>query len=271
MPREVGRVRATELRETSGLAASRRNPEVLWVHNDGGARQVYAVSTAGALIAEIRLRKKVDDIEDIAVGPGKEDTVHYVYVGDIGDNESNRRKIRLVRFPEPDLIGQSNARLRADGVEVFELKYPDGPHDAEALMIDPLLGDVLIVTKEDGRSRMYRAALGSLREDAENPLELVGYLSVDEVSGGDISASGNLVALRSEGRGWLWSRRPGENVFAAMQRAPRIVLTRGRSQAQNGESIGFHPEGRGYYTISEGPLEPIYIFPLPMDLREAGG
>jgi hypothetical protein len=271
VPREVGRVRAPELREISGLAASRRNPEVLWVHNDGGAKQAYAISTAGALIAEVRMRKKIDDIEDIAVGPGTQDGVDYVYVGDIGDNESNRRKIQLVRFPEPDLAGKSKAELRAEGVEVFELKYPDGPHDAEALMVDPVLGDALIVSKEKGRSRLYSIALGSLREDSPNGLELAGYLNVDGVSGGDISASGNLIALRSEERGWVWSRRPDETVFAAMQRAPRIVLARGRTQSQNGESIGFHPEGRRYYTISEGPLEPIYIFPLPMDLRQAGG
>jgi hypothetical protein len=270
VPREVGRVRAPELREISGLAASRRNPEMLWVHNDGGAKQAYAISTAGALIAEVRMRKKIDDIEDIAIGPGKEEGVDYVYVGDIGDNESNRRKVQLLRFPEPDLVGKSKAELRAEGIEVFDLKYPDGPHDAEALMIDPVLGEALIVTKENGRSRLYRVALNSLREDAPNGLELVGYLNVDDVSAGDISASGNLVALRSEERGWLWNRRPDETVFAAMQRAPRIVLARGRSQGQNGESIGFHPEGRGYYTVSEGPMEPIFIFPLPMDLRRGG-
>ncbi|HEY3391818.1 MAG TPA: hypothetical protein VGK58_03870 [Lacipirellulaceae bacterium] len=271
VPREVGRLRSPELREISGLAASRRNAEVLWVHNDGGAKRVFAISTAGTLTGEVRIREKIDDIEDIAIGPGKEDGVDYVYVGDIGDNESTRRKVRLIRFPEPDVSGKREAKLRAEKVEVFELKYPDGPHDSEALMIDAVLGDVLIVTKEKDRSRLYVVAVSELRENVDNPLELVGYLSVDEVSGGDISASGNFVALRSEKRGWLWSRRPGEAVFAAMQRAPRIVLTRGRSQSENGESIGFHPKGRGYYTISEGPLEPIYIFPLPLDLRQTGG
>jgi hypothetical protein len=268
--REVGRIKSPRLSEISGLAASRRNPSFLWVHNDGRAEEVFAINSAGELAAIVRVSKKIDDVEDIAIGAGPRKGVDYVYVGDIGDNDLKRRNVRLVRFPELDLSKFGATATTARDVEVFQLKYPDGPHDAEALLIDPQTREVIIVSKEKERSRLFRVNLHSLREGTATPLELAGYLGVDEVSGGDISASGNLIVLRSEDRGWLWTRREGESVAAAMQRAPRIVLTRGRGQGQNGESVGFEPDGGGYYTISEGPLEAIYLFPLPRDLRQSG-
>ena len=48
-PRETGRIRVRNLGEVSGLAVSRKNPDVIWVHNDGGRKQVFAVTTSGML------------------------------------------------------------------------------------------------------------------------------------------------------------------------------------------------------------------------------
>jgi hypothetical protein len=40
-----------------------------------------------------------------------------------------------------------------------------------------------------------------------------------------------------------------------------VVLTDG--QSQNGESVGFGPDGTSYYTVSEGKRQPIAVFPVP--------
>ena len=260
--REVGRIRSPALREISGLVASRQHPDILWVHNDGSAGQLFAIAAGGRQAALVRVPTRMDDVEDIAIGPGPREG-DSIYLGDIGDNDQNRRSIRLVRIAEPDLSQARSAEMRARDVEVFELKYPDARHDAEALMSDPLTGDLFIVTKEEDSSRLYRIGSNDLREDAASTLELVGHLQVAKVSGGDISPSGNFIVLRSEDRGWLWSRGPEESVADALQRSPRIVLTRGRGQGENGEAIGFRPDGQGYYTISEGEHESVYFFPLP--------
>src|SRR5687768_17324164 len=65
--RELGKIKPKELDEISGLAASRRDPEVLWLHNDGDSRLVFAASTSGDLLARVRLPVRVDDSEDIAI------------------------------------------------------------------------------------------------------------------------------------------------------------------------------------------------------------
>ena len=64
---------------------------------------------------------KVDpyDAEDLAVGPDGS-----LWVGDTGDNEQRRSTVALIVVPargEPEL---------------HRLTYPDGPHDAEALLVD---------------------------------------------------------------------------------------------------------------------------------------
>jgi hypothetical protein len=247
------------------------NPNVIWVHNDGGRKQVFAVTTAGQLVTRVRVESHLVDVEDIAIGPGPEEGVDYVYLGDIGDNTSGRPDIRLVRFPEPELAAIKKKKLDAAGVEEFRLRYPDGPHDAEALLVDPTTGDVFIVVKENHRSRFYRAASERLRADAPAMLELVGFLNVEDVSAGDISPAGDLIILRDEDRGWVWNRTAGSSVPSTFQRPPRPVLVRAGGQAQNGEAVGFTPDGKSYYTVSEGDQEAIVIFPVPAGAVRGGG
>jgi hypothetical protein len=270
-PRETGRIRVRNLGEVSGLAVSRKNPDVIWVHNDGGRKQVFAVTTAGQLVTRVRVDVQLIDVEDIAIGPGPEKGVDYVYLGDIGDNSSGRPDIRLVRFAEPALKGNKDKKTDASGVEEFRLRYPDGPHDAEALLVDPTTGDVFIVVKENHRTRLYRAGAESLRAGSPAALELVGYLNVEDVSAGDISPAGDLIILRDEDRGWMWNRPPGSSVASSFQRAPRPVLVRAAKQAQNGEAVGFTPDGKSYYTVSEGDQEAIVIFPVPAGMVRRDG
>ena len=148
--------------ETSGLVASRQNPGVIWVHNDSGyPGSVFALSTNGTLLAQCTVPEIYGgDFEDIALGPGPSPETHYIYLGDIGDNTTNRTSIRVLRFPEPAVYAyQSNNVINwtAAGAQEITLRYPDRPYNAEALLVDPLNGDLFIATKLDDRSRIYRA------------------------------------------------------------------------------------------------------------------
>ncbi len=226
-PRETGRIRVRNLGEVSGLAVSRQNPDVIWLHNDGDEKQVFAVTTVGQLVARVRVNVQMIDVEDMAIGPGSEKGVDYLFFGDIGDNESSRPDVRVVRFPEPALQTVRDKKLDAQGVEEFRLRYPDGPHDAEALLVDPITGDVFIVVKEENRSRLYRVGADRLKTAAPIVLELVGYLNVEDVSAGDISAEGDLIILRDEDRGWIWSRPEGSSVVDSFKRAAPSAGSRG--------------------------------------------
>jgi|SRR4051794_23717866 hypothetical protein len=66
-----GIVNLSGLTEASAVAASRRNPEVLWTHNDSGhlGGQVFALDTQGRLLGTYSIPGNIDN-EDIAIGPG---------------------------------------------------------------------------------------------------------------------------------------------------------------------------------------------------------
>src|SRR5262245_61553407 len=123
---ELGKIKVDQLNEISGLASSRRNADVLWLNNDGDLGHLFAVSTSGKLVALVRLRVAISDLEEITLGPGPERGVDYLYLGDIGDNSEKRREIRVVRFAEPNLSGPRGQQLDVDEAEEFRLIYPDG-------------------------------------------------------------------------------------------------------------------------------------------------
>jgi hypothetical protein len=255
------------LTEASGIAASRRNAGVLWTHNDGSRERIYALSTNGTLLANFDLNENVDDIEDIAVGPGPEAGVSYLYVGDIGGNvgaNTTRADVQVVRIAEPvvELAWAGDARSENfDDVDSFTLTYPDGSYDAEALLVDSLTGDVFVITKQDGSARIYSASLNGLENEAVVALTFVRAISFDRVSGGDISPDGSQIALRQEEAAFVWSRCDNEPVGTALSRSGQNIPIIGPPDELNGEGFAFLSDGTGYVTISEGEDPSLYFFP----------
>jgi hypothetical protein len=210
--------------------------------------------------------KNVEDIEDVAVGPGPVPGVSYLYVGDIGGNVGTnvtRTNVTIIRIPEPevDLAWASNPRSPSfSRRDRFTLVYPDGSHDAETLLVDPLAGDVWVVTKEIGQARFYRANLNAAPDGSTVMLEYVVSVDFHQASAGDISADGTQIVLRREDVGLLWSRCDGETISNALLRAPQSIPIVGRPIEPNGEGLAFLRDGTGYVTISEGTNPPIYFF-----------
>ncbi|MGO4341823.1 hypothetical protein [Pedococcus sp. 2YAF34] len=124
--------------ESSGLALSRRHPHTVWTTNDSGdSARLFAVDTrTGRTTGVHQYGAPVRDVEALAITPQGR-----VLVGDLGDNTTSRSVVRVFWFDEPDL-GDT-----AGGWASWELEYPDGPHDAESLAVDPRSGRVYVVTK----------------------------------------------------------------------------------------------------------------------------
>jgi hypothetical protein len=160
-------VRVPKLAEASGIAASQRIPDRLWAVNDSGAPVIYALSSSGSVAGEIRLTGAVvEDWEAIAVGPCASGSC--LYVGDIGDNGARRAHITIYRLPEPATASQPSAMS-----DVFHATYPDGPQDAEALVVTPD-GRLHVITKgETGTVALYRFPR-DLQAGASVKLERVG-------------------------------------------------------------------------------------------------
>ena len=89
----------TDLLEISGVAASRINAGILYIHNDSGnPNQIYLTDATGADKGTLTLTPVGNrDWEDIAVGPGPVTGKNYVYVADIGDNDSKYSSVFVYR------------------------------------------------------------------------------------------------------------------------------------------------------------------------------
>ncbi|MCZ7639476.1 MAG: hypothetical protein M5U12_27580 [Verrucomicrobia bacterium] len=261
----LGQISGGQLKEISGLAASRQHPGLLWVHNDGTDGRLFAVRTNGQLAAVFRLPCPVEDLEDIARGPGGPAGTDFLYVGDIGDNAEERATVRVHRVPEPAPRPGTSPRQPATltGVETLTLRYPDGPHDAEALLCDPWTGELLIVTKQKKRARVYRAPADAWTSPGVVRLSFLCEVPFAQVSAGDISPDGRRLLLRREGAAVMWTRAAGEPLATALAEAPLPAAVIGPPSEPNGEAIAWAPDNQGYYTLSEGKRQPIYFFSAP--------
>jgi hypothetical protein len=246
---EVSIAAATEL---SGLAISHSQPGVLWTHNDSGdSARVFALTSRGKVLAELAVPNAQNvDWEDIAVGPGPSGR-EALYLGDIGDNASQRPDVVVYRLREPRAAGTSP---RATGrAQALALRYPDGAHDAEALLVSPTSGGLFIVTKDlSGKAGVYLAAHPGA--GATTTLRRVRTLSLgggDAITAGDVSADGRTIALRSYFRAFVWSRRRGESIAAALKRRPCIPDADLFAEGQ-GEALALTRAGRAFYTVPEG-------------------
>lgn len=266
------RVADTELTEVSGIATSRRNPGVLWAHNDsGGGPDVYAVGEDGGDLGRFRLGGDATavDWEDMTVGPGPQEGVDHLYLGDIGDNRSQRDGVVVYRVAEPEVdvaaaTAGPPADVTIDAVDTLSLTYPDGAHDAETLLSDPVSGDVLVVSKQwDGvASGVYRIPADAA-PGAPIVMERVGEVPGVEgqmVTSGDIAPDGSLVALRTYAHVLVWDRGPGQSVAEALS-AGEPCEAPPPSEIQ-GEALAFSADGEGYVTVAEGNVPALNRFHL---------
>jgi hypothetical protein len=257
--KKVGQIQSPRLTEISGLVASRRTPGVLWVHNDSGDGPfLYAVNLKGDLLAVYRVTgAQARDWEDIAIGPGPQPGVDYLYIGDTGDNTGRYPSITVYRVQEP--VVDPHARgleAKTKPAEAIQMVYPDGPRDAETLLVDPLTRDLYVISKRDLFSRVYRAAYPQATSQT-TPLERVCLLPFGLATGGDVSPDGKKVMVRSMYWASLWDRDPAGPLWQAFRGKSRALPLASEPQ---GEAVGFDPNGQGYYTISEGKDPLIYFF-----------
>lgn len=255
-----GTLEFAAITEASGLAASRKNPGVLWVHNDSGdTARIFALTPTGRHLGMYSIDgARACDWEDMAAGPGPDPQKHYLYLGDIGDNFAVRSSITVYRVPEPSVTpSQSSVTAKLSGVETFRLKYEDGARDAETLMIDPHTGDLYIVSKREARSRLYCVPATELRSGSTATLKFITELPWTGATSGDISPDGSKIIIRGYKNAMLWERPAGSSIGEALSKPGTDVPLKSDPQ---GEAIAFDASSRGYYTVSEGRDAPIYYF-----------
>jgi hypothetical protein len=249
-PSEPCRVvaRPVELRglpEASGVAVSRRTAGILWSHNDEGEPVVHALDERGAVRRRVRIAgADVTDWEAVAVGPCPGGSC--LFVADLGDNDATRSHVTIYRVPEP-----TPAESATREAEAFHATYPDGAHDAEALIVTGE-GDLFVVTKgETGHIAVYRFPR-PLRAGSIARLQQVAVLGPKTkkqhwITDASASPDGQWIALRT--RNVVTFYRTSD--FASGRRGETISFDVSELGEKQGEGISIAGDG-SVYLVSEG-------------------
>jgi len=263
----AGTLSADVLNEVSGAAVSRLYSNTFFVNNDSGdSSRFFAISFKGKLLSTFNFKGTannalgVKDCEDIAIGPGPETGKNYIYLADIGDNSATRSSIQVYRFAEPNSLEHTTTEVTAD---VLDLEYPDGPRDAETIMIDPVEKMIYIISKREDTAHIYRCPLGFTDNDKVQ-LGLCGRVVLEGsgadkwIVSGNIAPDGNAVLLKTVSSVYYWKRSGNEPVYTTLQRKP-IKQSAYAVHGQE-EAITFSAAGDGYYILSEGAHSKIYFY-----------
>lgn len=231
----------SRITESSGLARSTYARGALFTHNDsGGSAKVYAVDRSGGTKAVLTLGGvKARDWEDISSGPN-----HTLWVADIGDNARVRSSISVHRFAEPSQLASSTVNATS-----YSFAYPDGPHNAEGLMVHPVSGRLYIVTKASSGAGIY-AAPSTLSTTRTNNLTRVA------------SAPSLIKAatFSPDGRRFILSGGSLLYVYDGFGDSP---VTMKKPPLKQGESAEITRGGGSVLVGSEGADSPVYRLAMP--------
>lgn len=232
----------SRLAELSGLVAG---PERWFAVADGGTElEIFALGRDCAVLDVIENPIDPYDIEDLARAPDGT-----LWLSDTGDNRKQRDTVALL-----EVSLDSSAVL-------YRLTYPDGAHDAEALLLGPDKTPYIITKNVLGNSVVYRPA-GPMESPGPTPLERVGTLNIEatETPGGPVGAAssllvtgaatspdGKVIAVRTYTDAYLYPVRAGDLVAALQNEPVRVPLP----DELQGEAIAFDHDGT-LLSASEG-------------------
>jgi hypothetical protein len=222
---------------------------------DPAAIKIFYLTKACKLSRTVSYPTAARDPEDIAMAPDGT-----LWVADIGDNYNaavRRETIALWKLAP----GSSRP-------VIHRLTYPDGPHDAEALLLNGD-GTPVIVTKElSGLALVFVPSAPLVASSASGvPLSNVGKIRLPEsqtpnfldsigrqlATGGAVSPDGRHAVLRTYADAWEYDVHDGDVVAALLNGEPRQTPLPSEPQ---GEAIAYTPDGLSFVTASDQPFGP---------------
>lgn len=258
--------------ESSGIVKSRQHEGVFWTHADSGtSERLYAVAVDGRTLARFESHEvKNLDWEDIAT-----DDSGRLYVGDIGNNRSDRLDLAVYVFQEPRALDRDGALVLERKIpfrypDQIEYPSPQEAFDAESLFWSQSTLYLLTKHRADTRSTLYRfpkfagSAQVVLERISERDLgdadKFLGGMS----TGADVSADGRWLAVSSY-RSILLFEAPteGDDWFARPHSTiPLRVWSTNQVEAiaWDGNDLVLTNEPGSVFRVSE-PLAGMHAFP----------
>jgi hypothetical protein len=172
--------------ESSGLVDAGRL--VYTINDSGDGPYVYVVDAGSGRTAGVTTysQGEVTDVE--AIAPGRSGSV---WVGDIGDNSADRSSVAVYHLPHPAAGDRTVSGRR------YDLTYPDGSHNAEALLVQPRTQRLFVVSKSVFGGTVY-AAPRTLHATGDTRLHAFARVS-GLVTDGTFFPDGKHVLLRTYG------------------------------------------------------------------------
>jgi len=210
-------------------------------NDSGGDPLVFVVDPrSGRTVGRTTFTDEVTDVEALAPAGG-----NAVWVGDIGDNDEQRTSVQVYRVP----VGRGDRRVDAPA---YQLRYPDGPHDAESLVAGPG-GRLYVVTKGIFGGTAY-VAPRHLDAGRTNTLRPVGSVDVWATD----------AALFPDGKHVLVRGYDTAAVYTFPDFSPAASFDLPRQKQGEGVSIGSSGRIR---LSSEGRNSAVLQVALPDDVR----
>ena len=261
----AGRLENRDIDEASGIARSQRAAGVYWVINDSGKPRLHPIDGRGRALGKVKIDDaKLSDWEDIA--SFTLDGQPYLLVADIGDNDADRKDVRLYIIEEPEPEDEE-----VDVAWEFDFTYPDRPHDAEAVAVDVENERVLVLTKRqipamlyelplrpDNDKRQVAMPLGApvlpqpRRQDVEFAPKTKNWWW--QPTAMDLSDDDRAVVILTYRGVFYYLRKPGEDWMDALKRRPLALSTGDYGEA---EAVSFNADGTAVIITLEGRGAPV--------------
>ena len=261
-PRTIATLKDASISESSGLVASRSTPGAYWTHNDSGDGPfIYAFGARGNSLAVFRVTgAQARDWEDISIGPGPQHGKSYLYIGDIGDNREARADIVVYRVVEPTVVASTKPSTKkspqaTDQAEAIRLRYPDGKHDAETLLVNPTSGNIYVVTKVALLNPVVYEAAAPINSGKVITMRRIGEIKVPSLfggvlTGGSVSPDGRRIAFCDYFSGYELALPAGARDFNDIWKERMTSFDLGKRQ--QGEAIAYRLDGKAFLATSEG-------------------
>jgi len=234
------------LDEASGIADSKANPGYLWVQQDSGnPNNIALLSHDGIFLKSIKINATTNrDWEDMALANGPVAGTNYIYLADTGDNSLVSPEYFIYRFAEP-----ASATSVVPDCDKITFQYPDGSHDAEAILVDNVTKDIYIITKQDMPSRVYKLPYPQSTTSI-NTATLSGSLAFTGVTSAATSTDGKEILIKTYNSIWYWKKTTGQSLEQTLAGSPIALSYQFEPQ---GEAICFKNDNSGFFTLSERP------------------
>lgn len=266
-PAQVCIVSDNEISEASGIAASLRQKDAIWLHNDSGdSARLFLVGLDGKTRAVVSLNvERPLDWEDMC--SFEADGEKWLLIGDTGDNQRVRslsaRACELLLIKEPEFkSGQGSPPIvKTDVVSRIEFQFPDGPEDCESLAVDTQTKEILLLTKcAPHKCQLFRLPFSTKSGQQKLMAEPVTSLAVPFATSMDVSADNQSLVIVNMFSGALIRREKDESWNSACQKPITVLTLPAQPQC---ETVCFESTGASVLVNSERSQQPLWRIRLP--------